>query len=249
MTVAVALVVLFAGLATGATSIGGILVVPALTSVGAVPVREAIAAANFSFAFTGMAAIALQRAAPPSSGAVPPWTLYGAVLAGAMAGAITLPWLPLALSRSAVAVLAVLSGAMSLRAAPAGMAAGARQQVPAPVLTGLVVGCVSAWSGTGGPILLLPILLFARVAAPLAVLAGQGVQLPIAGATTAVNLWSGQLNLMLGLALGALILGGYLAGWLLSRRLPVALLRPLLAWGLIIVGLWYGWRTFKDAFA
>jgi hypothetical protein len=29
----------------------------------------------------------------------------------------------------------------------------------------------------------------------------------------------------------------------------VALLRPLLAWGLIIVGLWYGWRTFKDAFA
>jgi uncharacterized membrane protein YfcA len=249
MTIAVALVVLFAGLATGATSIGGILVVPALTSVGTVPVREAIAAANFSFAFAGLAAMVLQRTAPPASGAVPPWSLYGAVLAGAVVGALTLPWLPLALSRSAVAFLAVLSGAMSLRPLSAGAAAAARQQVPAPVLTGLIVGCVSAWSGTGGPILLLPILLFARVAAPLAVLAGQGVQLPIAGATAAVNLWTGQLNLVLGLTLGALMLGGYVAGWRMARRLPVALLRPLLAWGLIIVGLWYGWRTFKDAFA
>ena len=32
-------------------------------------------------------------------------------------------------------------------------------------------------------------------------------------------------------------------------RMPVATLRRVLAYGLIIVGLWYGWQTLKEAFA
>ena len=52
MTLIAALLVVLAGLAVGATSIGGILLVPALTVAADVPVHAAIAASNFSFLFT-----------------------------------------------------------------------------------------------------------------------------------------------------------------------------------------------------
>ena len=55
MNLTAALLVVLAGLAVGPTSIGGILVAPTLTSVAGVAVHTAIAAANFSFLFTGAA--------------------------------------------------------------------------------------------------------------------------------------------------------------------------------------------------
>jgi hypothetical protein len=251
MSLIVALLVTFAGLAVGATSIGGILVVPALTAAGGVPVREAVAAANFSFIFTGLAPLLTGR----FSSAVPPaeahrvhrWPLNLAALAGAAFGAFTLQWLPGALMRGAVAVLAVVSGVMALRggrgieAAAAGRTAGLSPI--AQVVLGALVGCGSAWSGTGGPVLLLPLLIFLAVPTRLAVDLGQGIQLPIACAATVVNLASGALDLRLGLLLGACLSVGWVAGYLLQRRISTRLLAHLLAGGLIVVGLWYGWQT------
>ena len=248
--VAVALVV-FAGFAVGVTSIGGILVVPTLTAIGGVPLREAIAASNFSFAFGGAAALILhsRRGVAPDAAAAnrAPARFYWAALTGAAIGALTLQWLPLALVRMVVAFLAVLSGFLALRPVrPAGAGIAEGGAMPAPGLIGVVVGCVSAWSGTGGPISLLPILMFARVPVLLAVGAGQAVQLPIAGATGVVNLLTGQLDLALGITLGVLQLLGWLAGWRLARHLPTGSLKNLLACGLIAVGLWFGWGTLKD---
>ena len=48
--------VLVAGLAIGATSIGGVLVVPALGTLAQVEPGRAVAAASLGFAFTGAAA-------------------------------------------------------------------------------------------------------------------------------------------------------------------------------------------------
>lgn len=243
--------VVFAGFAVGVTSIGGILVVPTLTAIGGVPLREAIAAANFSFAFGGAAALILQSrrgvVANAAASAGAPALFYWAALIGAGIGALTLQWLPLALVRMVVAFLAVLSGVLALRPlrlAGAGTAEGGA--IPAAGLIGVVVGCVSAWSGTGGPIALLPILMFARVPVLLAVGVGQAVQLPIAGATGVVNLLTGQLNLALGVTLGVLQLLGWFAGWRLARHLPASSLKNLLAYGLIAVGLWFGWGTLRD---
>ena len=251
LTVVAASLVVFAGFAVGVTSIGGIFVVPTLTAIGGVPLREAIAASNFSFAFGGAAALILKgrrRVAVNVAGsAAAPASFYWAALIGAAFGALTLQWLPLALVRMVVAFLAVLSGVLALRPAR-GVSAGAaaRSAMPAAAPIGLVVGCVSAWSGTGGPIALLPILLFARVPLLLAVSAGQAVQLPIAGATGVVNLLTGQLNLTLGITLGVLQLLGWFAGWRLARHLPTASLKNLLAFGLIAVGLWFGWGALKE---
>ena len=252
MNLTAALLVVLAGLAVGATSIGGILVVPTLTVAADVPVHAAIAASNFSFLFTGAAAIALQRAAP--RGTRPPLLIgiYIAALAGAALGALTLQWLPSSPIRGVVAVLAVFSGGMALMQAKHGDApATARGWMRGPVLLalGAAVGCGSAWSGTGGPVLLLPVLIFARVPTTLAIAMAQGIQLPIAGAASVVNLLSGQLDLGLGLMLGALLMLGWAAGFAFARRVPAAALRRLLAFTLIAVGIAYGWQPLKEAFA
>lgn len=251
LTVVAAALVVFAGFAVGVTSIGGILVVPTLTAIGGVPLREAIAASNFSFGFGGAAALILQSrrgvAANAAASAGAPALFYWAALIGAASGALTLQWLPLPLVRTVVAFLAVLSGVLALRPARVhGVVPARRSAMPAAPLIGFVVGCVSAWSGTGGPISLLPILLIARVPMLLAVSVGQAVQLPIAGATGVVNLLTGQLNVVLGVTLGILQLLGWFAGWRLARHLPAAGLRMLLAYALIAVGLWFGWGTLKE---
>ena len=121
LTVVAASLVVFAGFAVGVTSIGGIFVVPTLTAIGGVPLREAIAASNFSFAFGGAAALILKgrrRVAVNVAGsAAAPASFYWAALIGAAFGALTLQWLPLALVRVVVAFLAVLSGVLALRPA------------------------------------------------------------------------------------------------------------------------------------
>lgn len=249
MTVAAALLVVFAGLAVGATSIGGILVVPALTSAAALPVGTAVAASSFSFLFTGLASIAMRRNAGRTGAAPdrPLLPLCAGALAGAAAGALTLSWLPSTAVRLGVALLAVLSGILALaRDADPDRETPARPpRVAAQVALGVLVGCASAWSGTGGPVVLLPLLIVLRAPTQAAVAMAQAIQVPIALAATGVNLAAGQLDLMLGLALGALLMLGWWAGWRLGHRLPVTTLRRLVAGGLIAIGLAYAWQTLQ----
>ena len=92
-----------------------------------------------------------------------------------------------------------------------------------------MVGCLSAWSGTGGPVVLLPLLALLGVPATLGVDAAQRVQLPVALAATAVNFAAGRLDILLGLGIGVLVLAGWAVGRWLARRLPVPRLRQAVA--------------------
>ena len=249
MSLAAALILFLAGLAVGATSIGGILVVPVMTELAAVPIQAAIAASSCAFLFTGVAAVGLQAmtARTARSDAPLPIRLYLAALGGAAIGALTLAWLPSVMMRGVIAALALLSGLMTLYGtAPAAPADARAQPLPAAwtLAMGLAVGCASAWSGTGGPLVLLPILMLARAPTLASIEMAQGIQLPIAAAATTVNIVNGALNLQLGLLLGGLLLAGWGIGRKLSRRLPVAVLRRLVACGITTVGLWYGWQLF-----
>lgn len=239
------LLVALAGLALGATSIGGIVVVPALTAIDAVSVREAIAAANLGFLLPATAAFVASRTSPAMAGMrLAP--LGAGAMVGAGIGALTLDALPTTAVRLVVAALAILSGLLALfrahtTAGPDG--AGRLGQPAAQLVLGLLVGCGSAWSGTGGPVLLTPLLIALHAPTVPAIAMAQYIQLPIAAAATATNLAAGQLHWRLGLLVGAVLTAGWLVGWLGARRLPVAVLRRLLALGLIGVGLWYGWQT------
>ena len=192
MTALAALLVLLGGVAIGATSIGGVVVVPALSGLGGVATERAVAAASFGFAFAGIAAfLARQPPGPAAEGPTPAfgWTAVLGAGAGAALGAATLAWLPARAVALVVALLAIGSGLHALLGGRA-----ARQRLPGPValaLLGLVVGAFSAWSGTGGPVVLLPLLALLGWPAAQAVEAAQRVQLPVAAAATLVNFVAG----------------------------------------------------------
>ena len=233
MLILAALGVLLAGLAIGATSIGGVLVVPVLGTLAQVEPGRAVAAASLGFAFTGAAAWWLGPR-PAGGGSL---ALDGCALAGAALGALTLAWLPAGGVRLTVGLIALGSGLYAL------FGRERQRATPLPafalVALGLGVGCLSAWSGTGGPVVLLPLLALLGVSAAVGVDAAQRVQLPVALAATAVNFAAGRLDILLGLGIGVLVLTGWAAGRWLARRLPVQRLRQVVALALIATGLAY----------
>ncbi|GGX15701.1 hypothetical protein GCM10007242_22840 [Pigmentiphaga litoralis] len=279
MSALVLALIVVAGLAVGATSIGGILVVPVLTTLAGLPVAQAVPASTFGFLFTGIAAmvwlrrrqareaagidaaagngagvLAADRTRPRAPGAAltgpQPMALYGWALLGAALGALTLQWLPSTAAQLGVAALAIVSGCQTLLARKAraeGAMPAALHGRAAVAALGLVVGCGSAWSGTGGPVILLPLLMCVGAPTRLSIAWAQGIQLPIALSATAVNLATGQLDLRLGLVLGALLVLGWVAGTAIAARMPTRVLKVGVAVALIAVGLAYCLRSVLTA--
>lgn len=246
MGAAVLALVLCAGLGIGMTGIGGVLVVPGLSALEGMPLTRAVPASTLAFLFTGLVAtlkLRRQRASAAQHAdrqALP--ALQLAALLGAALGAFSLRWLPATGLHLALALLALGSGLQTLlaRAAPEQTAALPGRAVLAGI--GLAVGLGSAWSGTGGPILLLPVLMALAQPTRTAIAMAQAIQLPIALAATAVNAWTGQLDWVLGMALGALLVLGWAIGDRLAARMSTARLRRLLGGVLVVLGLWYGFH-------
>lgn len=227
-----ALGVLLAGFAIGATSIGGVLVVPVLSSLAQIDPGRAVAAASLGFLFTGAAA---WWSAPRIHNRT--MALDLCALGGAALGALTLAWLPASGVRTAVGLIALGSGLYALFGKERHRAT--KLPTVSLALLGALVGCLSAWSGTGGPVVLLPLLALLGVPAAVGLEAAQRIQLPVALAATAVNAIAGRLDILLGLGIGVLVLAGWAVGRGLAVRLPVARLRQALAVALIATGLAY----------
>ena len=241
---AAVLLVVLAGAAIGATGIGGILVVPALTVFGGRGVLEALAASSFAFAFTGAATLLQLRRASNHGLAMRP--LHVSALIGALAGAALSVWLAPALLRGLVALIALASGMHALIGSADRVDGSARARpltVVALVSLGLSVGAGSALTGTGGPVLLLPILLLLQVPLRDAIFAAQAIQLPVAFAASAVHAANGRLDIGLGSAIGLALLVGWWFGNRLALRAGSQGLRRLVAGGLVLTGFWYGWAA------
>lgn len=228
---------LVAGLLVGLTGIGGVLLVPVLTGVAGVPLEVAIAACMPAFLCSGLYAafIHLRRTRPPARGLA---ALCLAAAAGAALGAATLEQLPETGVRLFVAALALASGlhALATRHAP-----GTGAPSPAPLaFLGLVVGYGSAISGTGGPVMLIPMLLFLRTPVPVAIALGVTAGLPVTAAATAVYAAQGRIDYALALTLTGFLLAGVYGGAKLLHRLSGRALVVAVAWTLIGVGLWFG---------
>ncbi|MBL8289903.1 MAG: TSUP family transporter [Rubrivivax sp.] len=250
MTAWVALILLLGGIAIGATSIGGVVVVPALTALGGIAPERAVAAASFGFAFAGLAAFAARpRGRPgdadaaaavetPDARATFGWAAVLGTAAGAASGAATLAWLPARAVALVVALLAIGSGLHVLLRPAHGHRQRALPRFGLPLLA-LVVGALSAWSGTGGPVVLLPLLALLGWPPLKAVEAAQRVQLPVAAAATTVNIAAGRLDWLLGAAVGVLVLAGWAAGRFVAGRLPMQRLRQAVAVALVATGVAY----------
>ena len=108
------------------------------------------------------------------------------------------------------------------------------------ILIGFVTGFGSAVSGTGGPLILVPIAIYLGVPVLTAVGLSQAIQIPIAAFASIGNWVAGNLNVELALVMAAALVVGTLAGAILIHRLPTEPMRKYIAVLIILVGLGIG---------
>jgi uncharacterized membrane protein YfcA len=225
------------GVLIGIVGLGGVLVVPLLTELVAIPVREAVATAMFGFLASGAAAWSDPEVRRGMSRGSLLWLCLPAA-GSALAGAYALAHVPTTAIRLAVAAIALASGLFALSAGIAHR--GAAPRLWASAGAGAAVGFGSALTGTSGPVLLVPLFMLLRVSLPSAIAYGQVVQVPIAFSASAVNLAAGRLTPLLCASVAGGLLLGTLLGRLTARRVAVASLRRAVAVALIATGLYYG---------
>jgi uncharacterized membrane protein YfcA len=176
---AIACVGLVAGLLIGLTSIGGVLVLPALVLLLGLSPHEAIPATMVAFiapAVVGFLAVLRQgRLDLRAAG-----TLWAGAIPGALAGAALLPFVPVVALLWAIAAMLAISAARVFHRPPVAADTGVRPAPTLLALSGLAVGAVSALTGTGGPVTLMPILAWRGVHPGRAVPLCQAIALPIA---------------------------------------------------------------------
>lgn len=246
MTAASAAAILVAGWLIGATGIGGVLVVPALAQLEGTQLQRAIAASALAFGFPGAAALWwLHRSGAADSARLLP--LLAGAIPGAVAGALLVHQVQARWLMGGLAALALISGLRGLRprsasaARPGPIALGAASWVA----LGAAVGLGSALTGTGGPVLLLPLLMLLRQPMLSTVAAAQAIQLPLALCASAAHAITGALDLGLALTLGGVLLAGSLVGLWCSRRMPLHGLQQLVSALLVATGGWIAWRAFR----
>jgi hypothetical protein len=134
-----------------------------------------------------------------------------------------------------VAALLLFSGVYALRR----RAGDSSRALASPLGLGMVgafTGFGSALSGTGGPLLLIPILVWMKVPLLTAVGLGQVIQLPIAALASVGNFQLGEVDIEAGLAIAVLLVLGVVAGARLAHRFPASALKAIVAGVLITVG-------------
>ena len=238
-TLTVLAAVLLAGALIGASGIGGVLLVPVLTKLGAVSLPEAIAASSLGFALPALVALGpLRRQRELVRSCVP---LLLAALPGAAAGALVVRWLPATVLMLGVTLLLLFAGWRGLRSTGPGAEPVEPPGTNTLLALGALVGFGSALTGTGGPVLVIPLLILMRQPVLFAVVAGQAIQFPVALTSTAVHVVEGRLDLRLGAICGLLMLIGSIAGQRAAAGLNVRQLQRLVSILLLTVGGWFAW--------
>ena len=241
----IALLGTLSGLMIGCIGIGGVILVPALVFLAGVAIQIAIPAAMFAYILSGLVATVVFARNKSIN-----WRMAGSLCIGgtpaAFAGAWAVSIFDGRLLAGCLGLLTVLSGANSLR--PQIHAETDRATLPHGVLLfiGAATGFLSSLTGTGGPLVLVPILLSMRLGVLASVGLSQIFQLPVALAATAGNIIYGELDLPLGIVLAASLSGGSWFGAKLAHAVPRATLRGIVSIALVIIGVFIlanvGWR-------
>jgi len=227
---------LTAGLLIGCAGIGGVILVPALVYLADVPVHAAIAAAMCAFLLSGVVGTYVFARAKSIRWSMTAWMWAGAVPA-AFAGALFASAAAPALIELAIGALTAASGVYALAGNMGAEPSEGRVLSGAALASiGTVTGFTSAMTGTGGPLVLVPILVWLEIPVLAAIGLAQAIQLPIAVAATGGNLLAGTLDVMLGLVLGLGIVLGTWVGAKAAHSLPRGVLRKFVSVLLVMVG-------------
>jgi len=234
-------IILFAGWLIGTTGIGGVLIVPTLTQVEGISPPQALAASSTAFVFPAMIAlfflfmrrIHMRNAVLLAIGALP----------GAVLGATLVHHLDAHLLLIPTAILLFFGGFRLCVDLYSVSNSSDFVKLPlwALLVTGAIVGTGSALTGTGGPILLSPLLLILRQPLPSIIASANAIQMPVAIASGLVHWQSGALDLGLTTTIGLILLAGSVAGQNFGAIMRPRQLQHLVAILLLGTGCWFSW--------
>jgi uncharacterized membrane protein YfcA len=245
-----ALAALGVGLLIGMAGVGGVLLAPWLTLAQGLSVHQAMAVAMIAFMGPGL--LSLWRARQIKGFFKGTRWLVLATLPGALLGSWLLQRIPNAWALWILAGVVFATGVHLLRGErqhPVKDSSRTQAQVSQPgqehpsssetdlrvgAWSGFAIGLCSALTVTGGPLLLIPLLLWRGARLAQAIALGQLVQMPISGGATLANAWTGSLPWASGLMYGALMLPAAWLGMHLAPRVPRVALSRLVA-GLMLV--------------
>ena len=215
------------GVMVGMVGVGGVLLPPGLVTLGGLGPHAATATSTWAFLFTGV----VGTAAYTWRGVVP-WPMLARLAVGlvpaAFLGAAANALLPAPVVLLVLALLTLLVGVRQLlRSRVAG--SDREPGTLALVAVGVGVGFTCALTGTGGPVLLVPVLLALGVAPVRAVAVSQAAQLAVVVPASAGYLHAGVTDVRLGSLLGALAAAGTVVGAVVATRMRPARLGQVVA--------------------
>ena len=222
------------GALIGCVGIGGVLLVPTLAFLGGVAIHDAIAAAIFSYLFSGAAATWVYARKGSIDWGSSLWLAIGAMPA-ALAGAIAASHVTARVLELLIAALVIFAGLRALRPTN-GAERSASLSKGGLVGLGVFVGFGSALTGTGGPLLLVPLLVWMKVPILTTIGLSQVIQLPIAALATSGNVYFGLLDLQLGAVLAVMLLAGSVVGARAAHVLPSGTLTRFVGMLMLAVG-------------
>jgi len=232
----------------GCIGIGGIILVPALVFVAGIAIQIAIPAAMFAYILSGLVATFVFARNKSID-----WRMASSLcISGApaaVAGAWAVSIVDARLLAGCLGLLTLVSGFNSLRPRIRAETDHRNLSHGVVLLVGAASGFLSSLTGTGGPLVLVPVLLSMRLGVLASVGLSQVFQLPVAIAATVGNLVYGKFDLLLGVILAASLSGGAWCGAKLAHAAPRATLRGIVSGALVVAGLailaTVGWRLFE----
>ena len=221
----------------GSVGIGGVLLAPWLVQVVGLGVRDAIAISMASFIATGLVALVLFV----HSGGDLVRDRRGHIIAtmpGAFLGALALAVTPERLCLFLLAAFLIATGLRVLFGSNATARMSDETDRASDWLVGAAAGFASALTGTGGPMVLVPILVWRGTPLLTAIALGQLAQRPVASVATIGNAVSGGVDLVTGALVGVMLAPGVLLGRRVAEAMPLVIVARSVAVLLIGTGLW-----------
>ena len=238
MTLALVLMLISAllvGVLAGYVGIGGILLPPALVYVGGLDFHLAAATSMWAFLFAGAGGTFIYLRHRNVDWRMVAW-LGAGIVPTALAGAWANVALPESVPMAVLALLIVATGTVTVFRST--VVEHLRHfKAPTLLAVGAFVGFGSALTGTGGPVLLVPILLLLRTPVRVAVGAGMAVSLVVTASSTAGYVYYGSVDFVLGTMWGLTLVVGVLASALTAHAVRVATLQRIVAAALLCIGL------------
>jgi uncharacterized membrane protein YfcA len=231
-----AVITLISGVLIGCIGIGGVILVPALTYIGGIDVQVSIASSMLAYLFTGLVSATLYARRGSIRWSMTGW-LCGGAIPGAFLGAALVAVAPARVLELLIAALTAFAGINALTVRPETSRTRGSLGNGALAAIGVLTGLGSALTGTGGPVILVPILVWLRLPVLMAVGLSQIIQVPIGALATIGNVTYGRVNVLLGLGMAVMLMIGATFGASIAHSISSQLLRRVVAVVLVCVGI------------